>query len=107
MLQPLVPDSLVAREQLALCYFAYANSMREMRRFGEALSYFKKCTEVRESMESSKRPGVTQRLAESVMAEGLVLWQQAQNKAAEERFRRTEDLLLRLESGATRPEREL
>ena len=55
---------------------------------------FKIATDIRERIDPSKLPGVTWRLASSIVNEGVIFWNTGHESDAEERFCRAEVLLL-------------
>jgi tetratricopeptide (TPR) repeat protein len=59
----------------------------------DAMTYFQKCTKVREGIDPAKLPGVTLRLGESLSNEGLMLWTQQNYTDAEARFHCAEEKL--------------
>jgi eukaryotic-like serine/threonine-protein kinase len=92
----LAPDDITHRERLAMCHNDYANALRLPKRFSEAAIHFQEANRIRERIDPSQLPGVTQRLAAILTNEGVNLWNQGDNARAEERFRRAEQLLLSL-----------
>ena len=100
----LAPDNIVWQELCAMCYNTYANAMHTSHRDAEAMPYYQKSTAIRERIDPSRLPGVTLRLAESIVNEGVVLWGETKITPAEEKFRRAGQLLLSM-SPEERPSR--
>jgi len=88
-----MPDNLVCQEQLAVCYNNHATALTALRRDAEALIFYQKSAAIRERIDPSKLPGVTLRLAASLINEGQTLWRENKRSLAEEKFRRAERLL--------------
>jgi tetratricopeptide (TPR) repeat protein len=65
-----------------------------LRSHADALTYYEKSTAIRERIDPSRLPGVTPRLAESIMNEGVMLWGQSKITQAEEKFQSAEKILL-------------
>jgi tetratricopeptide (TPR) repeat protein len=57
------------------------------------MSGYQNCTPLRERIDPSKLPGVTLRLASSLVNEGVIFWNTGKESRAEEKFRRAEELL--------------
>jgi len=74
--------------------YSYVSAINGSGRQAEALVYFQKSTAVRERIDPAKLPGITIRIAQTLINEGVVLWHLARNKDAEERFLRAEKILL-------------
>jgi eukaryotic-like serine/threonine-protein kinase len=90
----LAPDDLRWQELCAMCYNTYGNSMYGSGRNTEALRYYHKSTIIRESIDPARLPGVTPRLAESIMNEGVMLWGQLKITQAQQKFQNAEKILL-------------
>ena len=86
-------------ESLAVGYQAYGNALQQQKRITEARNYFRQAIEVRSRIDPSQLPGVTIRLAGSLISEGLTLWQEQQSSQAEAVFRRAEQVLLSVYPG--------
>ena len=84
---------VVRLELLAVCYQHYGNALLAQKRRSEARSYFHKAIDVRSRIEPSRLPGVTTRLADALINEGLSLWQENDVSQAEAVFRRAENVL--------------
>ncbi len=80
-------------EQLAVCQNNYANTLRG-ESIDKALVHYQKAIEIRERIDPVRLPGVSIKLAESLINLGIVLWRSQKHSAAEQRFRRAEELLL-------------
>jgi tetratricopeptide (TPR) repeat protein len=87
------------QELLALCYNGYATNLDYAQRNSEALRFFQKSISIRQRIDPSQLPGVTARLGESLLNEGLALWQTNDNKAAEQSFRHAEQVFLAIPAG--------
>ena len=81
-------------ELLAMCHINVGNALNDLRRKPEAIRHFQTANEIREGIGPSRLPGVTQRLAQGLMDEGVMLWNAKHDSEAEQRFRRAENLLL-------------
>jgi eukaryotic-like serine/threonine-protein kinase len=86
-------DEPVDLEQLAICHNNYANTLR-WESIDKALVHYQKAIEIRERIDPVRMPGVSRRLAESLINVGIVFWQTQKYAAAEQSFRRAEELLL-------------
>ena len=87
------PDDLAHRERLALCHLNQGAALFGVKRTSEAMVHFQEATKIYESIDPSTLPGVTVRLADSLMNEGLIF--SDQNPAqAEKSFQEAERLLL-------------
>jgi tRNA A-37 threonylcarbamoyl transferase component Bud32/tetratricopeptide (TPR) repeat protein len=86
-------DDLARQEQLAMCLTNYGNALWGLRRASEAFVQYQEATKIRRQIDPAKLPGVTLRLADSLLNEGLVLWGR-NNFQAEEKFREAEALML-------------
>jgi eukaryotic-like serine/threonine-protein kinase len=80
-------------EQLAVCLNNYANTLRGDE-IDKCLVYYQKAIEIRERIDPARMPGVSIRLAESLINLGNVHWHTQKQRAAEEDFRRAEKILL-------------
>ncbi len=90
------PDDLAHQELLAICHQDLGNALFRMEQRQEAKVHYRKAIEIRERIDPSKLPGVTQRLAQTLMNEGVVLWGEKSHSPAEERFHQAEKKLLSL-----------
>ena len=66
--------------------------------FEDALVPYRQAIAIRENIDPAKLPGVTPRLAGTLMNEGVMLWQQKKHSEADERFGRAETVLLSMSS---------
>jgi eukaryotic-like serine/threonine-protein kinase len=87
-------DDLNFQEVLAMSYHAHANAMFISQRRSDALKSYHRSAEIRQRIDPVKLPGVTLRLAESVMHEGLIQWQSDEHAEAGRKFQAAESLLL-------------
>ena len=89
----MTPDDPAVRDQLAASHNNYANSF-PAGQIDVALSHFQMAIEIREGIDSMRLPGVRIKLAESLINLGNALWHTRKYPAAEQSFRRAEEILL-------------
>jgi eukaryotic-like serine/threonine-protein kinase len=94
VLAPATPDNLAHQEMVAVCHDTYATTLRGLRRFSDAREHYRKAIETRQGLDFSKSPGWAQRHAETLMNDGVTLWNMNQFLQAEARFREVEELML-------------
>jgi len=94
------PGKLEHHERLALCHNNYATTLQVLSRETEAKVYYRKAIEIRQSIDPARLRGVTERLAGSLVNEGVILWHESNHQAAEDRFRQAEKLFLSVSPGA-------
>jgi len=87
------PDDMAHQEQLAMCHNNLGNAFEGSKNASEAMVHYQEATKIRKRIDPSKLPGVTLRLANSLMNEGVILWGQNPLQA-EKRFQEAERLLL-------------
>ena len=98
------PDDLTNQELLAACHNTYAASVRLARSLQRsARLHYQRAIEIRERIEPSKLPGVSNRLAQTLINLGVVHWHAQDYSRAEQRFRRAEGLLLSAALDAREP----
>jgi eukaryotic-like serine/threonine-protein kinase len=86
-------DDPSSQELVAMCHVGCGRALVGLSQKSDALTQFESATRIRQAIDPTKLPGVTNRLAESLIDEGVVHWNLRDNRRAEERFRRAEDLL--------------
>jgi tRNA A-37 threonylcarbamoyl transferase component Bud32/tetratricopeptide (TPR) repeat protein len=86
-------DDAVYLERLAMCHTNLANALAGLGDRPGSMLHYQKATEIRKRIDPSKLPGVTLRLAASLMNEGVHPWGQDSSQA-EGCFREAEQLLL-------------
>ena len=96
------PDDLSNQELLAACHNTYATVLRHDRAAIARLHY-EKAIEIRERIKPSKLPGVSNRLAQTLVNLGVIDWHARDYARAEQRFRRAEELLLSAAPAAREP----
>jgi tetratricopeptide (TPR) repeat protein len=89
-------------EQLAVCHNNYANTLRG-ESIDKALVHYQKAIETRERIDPVRLPGVSMKLAQSLINVGIVLWRTQKHSAAEQSFRRAEELLLSADTKVLAP----
>ena len=94
MLAEAAPDNLTHQESVAMCHDAYATRLRRLNRFSDARDHYRKAIEVRQALDPSKLPGLVQRHVETLVNDGVTLWDMQQIQEAEARFRQAEKLEL-------------
>jgi serine/threonine protein kinase len=88
------PDSPADQEMLAICHNNCGIALAGLKRNREALVQFQQAIKIREHIEPSKLPGVTQRLALTLMNAGFLFWAEKDFSNAENHFGKAESLLL-------------
>ena len=89
-------DNLSHQELAANCLEMYGNTLRALGRFADARAPYRQASEIREHLDPVKLPGVTPRLAGSLMNEGVMFWKEQKISEAEGRFSRAEKVLLEI-----------
>jgi eukaryotic-like serine/threonine-protein kinase len=89
-------------DQLAVCLNNYANAL-PAEELEKALVYHQKAIEIRERIDPARLPGVSIRVAESLINLGNLLWHTQKHSAAAQSFRRAEKLLLADDTGVLSP----
>jgi serine/threonine protein kinase len=87
------PDDLSRQELVAVCLEMYGNTLWALKRFADARVPYRKGIEIRERIDPAKLPGVTSRLAGSLMNEGVMFCSEQRIDEAEASFRRAEERL--------------
>ena len=88
------PDDVDTQETLAMCYLTCGNALSNLQCKGEALHHFQVANTIRERIHPSRLPGVTQRLAQGLINEGVMRWHMKEDSKAEVLFQKAEKLLL-------------
>jgi tetratricopeptide (TPR) repeat protein/predicted Ser/Thr protein kinase len=86
-------DDPIDLEQLAVCHNNYANTVR-WESNDKALVHYQKAIEIRQRIDPVRLPGVSRKLAESLINLGIAFWRIQKYPAAEQSFRRADELLL-------------
>ena len=86
----------VAREErLAMCYQSYGNALLDLGKRSESRKYFRKAIEARSRIDASQLPGVTRRLAGTLINEGRAFWGDHDWSRAEDDFRQASQCYFR------------
>jgi tetratricopeptide (TPR) repeat protein len=93
------PDNLSHQEMVAFSHDACASRLRGLKRLSDARDHYRIAIEIRERLvrdrpDPAKLPALIQRHADTLMHDGLTLWNMQQNPQAEARFREAEKLVL-------------
>jgi eukaryotic-like serine/threonine-protein kinase len=94
LLAKATPDNLSRRELFATCLEIQGNTLYTLKRHADARVPYRKAIEIRENIDPDKLPGVTSRLAGSLMNEAVMFSNEQQIKAAEGLFGQAEKVLL-------------
>ncbi len=87
------PDDPAIQDQLAACHNNYANTL-DPKMADEILLHFQQAIEIRQRIDPMRLPGVRMKLAESLINQGNLQWHSRNYPAAEQSFRRAEEILL-------------
>ncbi len=87
------PDDMAHQERLAMCHTNLAIALKASTNASMATAHYQRATEIRKRIDPSVLPGVTLRLAASLMNEGVNLWGQNPTEA-EKRFHEAEQVVL-------------
>jgi serine/threonine-protein kinase len=98
------PDDMHHQGALAACRMNYGNALKELKKVSEAIVQYRKATKIRKAIDPSKLPGVTLRLAGSLVNEGVILCGQQDYSQAEERFKEAEQHVLRAPTDVRGPD---
>ncbi len=89
------PDDMAHQEELATCHTDLGNAFEALKNASEAMVHYEESIRIRSGIGASKMPGVTLRIAESLMNQGVIFWSQKQDPSqAEKRFQEADRLLL-------------
>jgi serine/threonine protein kinase len=88
------PGEVGPMELQAVALQARGNALLAQKRPEQARDCFRKGIELRRRIDPAQLPGVTIRLAQALISEGLCLWQDQDMTPAEDAFRQAEQLLL-------------
>jgi tetratricopeptide (TPR) repeat protein/tRNA A-37 threonylcarbamoyl transferase component Bud32 len=91
-LADMTPGNVGHRELVAVCHDSYAGRLASLGRVSAARDHYHKAIEIREQLDLARSPALIVRHAETLLNDGIILWQLNQVAIAEQRFRRVEKL---------------
>jgi tetratricopeptide (TPR) repeat protein len=88
------PNVPAYQELLALCHHNLGDAFLSLGQNENALSHYQEAIAIRERIDESSLPGVTQRIGEALVNVGLMLWGKKDYPQAEEKLRRAEKIFV-------------